>query len=190
MRRPAQARARDRVVQLAANDLVLGEDDLHASRLRRDGHEVDRRRLDLHEKDVGVCSFEVLAEPARLARLRDTLTTSASRWSVGARAGGEHRDAPSRQRRDRAQTELRFEDRDLLQRADRSDIAPTDEHHEIRDEHAVRVEVRKRIVPSAADENSRVDVDRRDRRAAAVEDDDVRLALRRKGCTLRGRSMS
>ena len=103
------------------------------------------------------------------------------RWRC---AGGEDRDTPSFQRGDRTETKLRFENRHLLQRADRPDVAAADEHHEIRDEHAVRIEVRKRIVAAAADENPRIDIHRRDRRTAAVEDDDIRFAVNCEGGTL------
>ena len=39
-------------------------------------------------------------------------------------------------------------------------------------------------MPTTTDENPRIDVDRRDGGTTAVEDDDVRFALRRKGCAL------
>ena len=93
-------------------------------------------------------------------------------------ARGEDGHTPSLQRSDRTQAKVRLEDLDLLQRTDRPDVAPTNEHDEIRDEHAVGVEVPKWIMSTAADEDPRIDLNRWNCRTAAVEDDDVGFALR------------
>ena len=60
-----------------------------------------------------------------------------------------------------------------------------DRDHEIGDEPPVGVEVRAEVVARADDEHATVGRDRRDRRAAAVEDDDVGRGARRRGARLR-----
>ena len=60
---------------------------------------------------------------------------------------------------------------------DRAVELAADRDDEVRDEAAVEVEVGVEVVARADDEHAAVDRDRRDRGAAAVEDDDVRPAL-------------
>ena len=90
------------------------------------------------------------------------------------RPGGEHRDA-ALERLERPQPE---------RRRDGAGQLAVDRDHEVGDEPAVRVEVRVDVVPVADEQHAPVDRDRRDRRAARVEDDDVRLALGREARAL------
>ena len=116
-------------------------------------------RLELDEVRVGVDARRApRASRSRRARLRDTCTTSASRWSVGAGPVGEDGDA-ALERLGRAQPE-----REVLARLE----------HEVADERAVGIEPGEIV----RDEDARRGRDRRDRRSAAVEDDDVGLERR------------
>ena len=83
--------------------------------------------------------------------------------------GGEHRDA-ALERLERPEAE---------RRRHRAGQRAVDRDDEVGDEPAVRVEVRVDVVPVADEQDAPVDRDRRYRRAARVEEDDVRLALGR-----------
>ena len=83
------------------------------------------------------------------------------------RPGREDGDAP-RQRGERPQPDRRW-DRSLTLAADRDD--------QVRDQPPVGVEVRGEVVARTGDEDPPVGCDRRDRRTAAVEDDDLGTVL-------------
>ncbi len=88
----------------------------------------------------------------------------------------------------RTRSQLRLEHRRIRELADRGDRpARADDEHEIGDEDAVRVQVAGRDLgrlASAHDEHALARVDRRKRRAAPLEDDQVRRALGSERCTL------
>ena len=79
--------------------------------------------------------------------------------------------------RDGPESQLDRDHGNVFQLADGRNVAAADEQHEIRDQHAVRIEVRGRVLRGADDEDPRVDRHRRNRRSAAVEDCDPGLAL-------------
>ena len=91
----------------------------------------------------------------------------------------EHGHPPARERHDRPQPEVGANDRDILRQVRELRGRRADRDDQVGDQNAVRIEVRAQIVGSACDEDPSVDVDRRDRRAAAVEHDDVGPPLRR-----------
>ena len=91
------------------------------------------------------------------------------------RARREHGDAAPLERNVRPQPQLDPDHRYVLELADRRSVASAEHDHDVGDEHAVGVQVRGRVLSGADDEHPPVDVDRRHRRAAPVEDRDVRL---------------
>ena len=95
----------------------------------------------------------------------------------GRRPGREDCDPPPAERGDRPQAELDRDHRHVLELADRRRLAAAHQQDEVRDEHAVRVEVRARVLPGPDDEHARIDRHRWDRGPAAVEDDQVRPPL-------------
>ena len=109
------------------------------------GDDVDRGGLELDEIRVGVDALELLARAGRgRARLRETWTTSASRWSVGAGPVVKTATRPV-ERLERAQP-----------RDDEVERRPAlGVEDEVADQRAVRVQARAR---SWRDEDARVDV--------------------------------
>ena len=95
---------------------------------------------------------------SRFARFVETWTTSASRCETSRDARGEDRD-PALERRGRTEPQLEVLD------------------HDVGDQPPVGVQVVVAGLAAADDEDPAVDVDRRDRGTAAVEDDDVGAAL-------------
>ena len=123
-----------------ATTSFVGEDDVDAARGRRLGDDVDRRRLQLDEEDVGVGALEVSPERARGRRGSATRgRRRPSRWSSGSRAGREDGDAPSRERLQRARAEARRERR--RPSAPRRPASSPSSGRRVADQHPVRVQV-------------------------------------------------
>ena len=170
--------AQDTLVELVRDDVVRGEDDLRAAREGGLGHDVDRGRLELDEVHLRVDALELLAQrvpPREIARDVDDLGVE----PVGRRGPGrEDGGAAATERLGRAQPKLGRDDRDVRDRADRLAVRPAGVDDEVGDENAIRVEAGARVVPAVRDEDPRVHVDRRQRGAAAVEYEQLRVELR------------
>ena len=166
------------LVELLRDDVVRREDDLRSALEGGLGHDVDRGRLELDEVHVRVDALELLPQrvpPREVAGDVDDLGVEV----VGRRgAGREDGGAAAAQRLGRAQPELGRDDRDVGDRADRLAVRPAGVDDEVGDEHAIRVETGARVVTAVRDEDPRVHLDRRERRAAAVEHEQLGLELR------------
>src|SRR5205807_5160000 len=99
------------------------------------------------------------------------------------RAGREYRDTTAAERLERPQPKLERNDRHVFQPVDRLRIDIPQHGDEIRDQDTVRVEIRSRVLAGSDDEDAAVDLNGRDRGAAAVEDHDVWGALGRNART-------
>ena len=185
------------LVDPVADELVVGEDQFAPSLERRLGDDVDRSRLDLDQVDIRVDALELLAQRAHAARgcrrrgrprrraarpgaPRASRARTGRRREVRHAAAGDRLDRPGPQLDRTTGTSLTSRDR-LEQRPARA----AGDDDEVGDQDPVRVQVARRDVDGlrgARDEHARVDLDRRDRRAAAVEDDDVGPPLRRERC--------
>ena len=148
------------------------------------GDDVDRRRLQLDDIDVRVDAVQLARKPARSARLCDAKTTF-SRWSSARRARREHGRPPAVERLDRPQAQVEQE-RPASERPGRVRRPPRlMVRHEVADQRAVRVQARVEVV---RDQDAGAGGDRRDRGAAAVEDDQVGLQRRARPGRPRGPS--
>ena len=73
------------------------------------------------------------------------------------RPGREDGDPPAYERRDRPQAQLDRDHGHVLERADRCRLTAAHQQHEVRDEHAVRVEIGGRVLSRPDHEHARVD---------------------------------
>ena len=165
----AGTQSEQRLVEPVADDVVRGEHDAAAARERVLGDHVDRGRLHLDEIGVGLEPRELAAERVAVGEARRVVHDVGVEVRDVGRPGGEDRDA-ALERLERPQPQRRRHGAGQL---------AVHRDHEVGDEPAVGVEVRVDVVPVADEQHAPVDRDRRDRRAARVEDDDVGLALGR-----------
>ena len=133
------------------------------------GDQVDRRRLQLDDADVGVDPLEISPQDCRSARFRDAATTS-SRWSSRAAAGGEDGGPAAGERLDR----LAAADRTGSRAGPSAPAAAATSSLIVRTRSLISA--RYGLRPEfevVGDQDPRAGGDRRDRGAAAVEDDQV-----------------
>ncbi len=127
------------------------------------GDDVDRRRLQLDEVRVGLYGRELALERSAIGEPRGDVHDVRLQVIDDRRTGGENGDPPF-ERSSGPEPQLG---------ADRVRCVTADRHDHVGDQAAIGVEIAVCLGTRADDEHAPVDVHRRDRRAAAVEDDHV-----------------
>src|SRR5205823_3704824 len=172
--RSRRHQAFERAVEMVGDDVVHGEYNVDTSLYTGLGNNIDGRRLQLDQIHIRLYAREIFAQARAIREVRRN--GDDVRVEVRGRrgTGGEHRNASSGELRERTQTKSCGDDRDVLDRPDPFHRGIAENDDEIGDEHAIGVEVRGRILAGADDEDATVDVDRRNCRAATVEDHEIR----------------